>query len=380
MKYPTRVKQSKRQYRPIRMSIPALHSFVLLCFFVVFPASLIAQTGGSTARVTLLNPNAILFSPSTGKVYSVDNAHNAVIVSNDTKGTTARVTVGSGPVSIAVDRASGKVYIANSGDGTVSVLDGATDAVLATIPVGANPYSIAANTVTHTIYLSRTYSDFLTAIDVPTNAITTYKIGAADLLSVNTRTNEVYAVGYEGGSVAVLDVQSGSIRKQSVGMHAWGLALDEASGTLYSGRTGDAEIAALKIATNTLTAIPTGAIPCALAIDAKRHEIYVVDYGDNSVTVLDSLSGRRLATIPVGSAPEAIAMDPKRHLVFIANTHGNTISIVDEITHQVIATLKTSANPYGLAFNPISGKLHVATLGERAFSILDLNTIRPPAQ
>ena len=303
-----------------------------------------------------------------------------MIISNDARGTVVRVTVGSSPVSIAVDRISGKVYVANSGDGTVSVLDGVTDALLATIPVGANPYSIAANPVTQKIFVSRTYSDLLTVIDAPTNAVTTYKIGAADLLSVNTRTNEVYGVGYEGGTVANLSLPSGAVRKQSVGMHAWGLALDEASGTLYSGRTGAAHIAALQIATNTLTLLPTGTIPCAIAIDNARHEIYVVDYGDNTVTVLNSLSGRSLATIPVGNSPEAIALDPARHLAFVANTHGNTVSVLDEISHRVIATLKTSKAPYGLAFNPVSGKLHVATLSDGAFSILDVNAIHLPAR
>ncbi|MGA8938097.1 MAG: hypothetical protein WB439_02925 [Acidobacteriaceae bacterium] len=380
MKYVTDVKQSMRLQRPIRVLIQAALPLALFCLYVVSPAPAMAQVSGTVARSGLINPHAILFSPSTAKVYSVDSAHNQVIISNDAKGTIARVTVGSSPVSIAVDRISGKVYVANSGDGTVSVLDGVTDALLATIPVGANPYSIAANAVTQKIFVSRTYSDLLTVIDARSNAVATYKIGAADLLSVNTRTNQVYAVGYEGGTVAVLNLQSGAVRKQSVGMHAWGLALDEASGTLYAAKTGDAQIAALHIATNTLTTMPTGAIPCALAIDTARHEIYVVDYGDNTVTALNSLSGRRVATIPVGKSPEAIALDPTRHLVFIANTHGNTVSVLDEISHRVIATIKTSEAPYGLALNPVSGKLHVATLSDLAFSIIDTDAIHLPAR
>ena len=39
----------------------------------------------------------------------------------------------------SVDPAAGTVYVANSGSGTVSVIDAATSAVTATIPVGSGP-------------------------------------------------------------------------------------------------------------------------------------------------------------------------------------------------------------------------------------------------
>ena len=39
----------------------------------------------------------------------------------------------------SVDPAAGTVYVANSGSGTVSVIDEATSAVTATIPVGSGP-------------------------------------------------------------------------------------------------------------------------------------------------------------------------------------------------------------------------------------------------
>jgi YVTN family beta-propeller protein len=39
----------------------------------------------------------------------------------------------------------GRAYVTNIGDGTVSVIDGATNTVTATIIVGTNPSAIAVN-------------------------------------------------------------------------------------------------------------------------------------------------------------------------------------------------------------------------------------------
>ena len=53
------------------------------------------------------------------------------------------ITVGNGPVGVAVTPDGKHVYVANTGDNTVSVIDTATGAVSATIPVGTSPVRVA---------------------------------------------------------------------------------------------------------------------------------------------------------------------------------------------------------------------------------------------
>lgn len=54
---------------------------------------------------------------------------------------TRAIAVGDGPVALAVG--AGAVWVANSGDGTVSRIDPRTNHVIATIPVGHRPQGIA---------------------------------------------------------------------------------------------------------------------------------------------------------------------------------------------------------------------------------------------
>jgi YVTN family beta-propeller protein len=71
---------------------------------------------------------------------------------------TATIPVGNGPDGVAADPGAGTVYVTNSGDNTVSVIDVATGTVTATIPVGNEPVGVAADPATHTAYVAN-YAD-----------------------------------------------------------------------------------------------------------------------------------------------------------------------------------------------------------------------------
>jgi len=58
---------------------------------------------------------------------------------------TATIGVGSDPQDVAVNPAAGIVYVTNTDDDTVSVIDAATKALTATIPVGSNPDGVAVD-------------------------------------------------------------------------------------------------------------------------------------------------------------------------------------------------------------------------------------------
>jgi YVTN family beta-propeller protein len=69
---------------------------------------------------------------------------------------------GLGPVSIAVNEQTGRVYAANSGDRSIAVIDGSTDTVVAMGSTAAKPYAIAVDEVNDKVYVSNTFSDLLT--------------------------------------------------------------------------------------------------------------------------------------------------------------------------------------------------------------------------
>src|ERR1700722_12661318 len=156
----------------------------------------------------LINRSGIVYSSRNGKVYAVDSEHGAVAIVAAT-GAARLVKTGSGPVSIAVNERTGRVYVANSGDRSVAIVDGDTDRLLATVPTAARPYAIAVDEVSDRVYVSNTFSSMLTVIDG--------KTGSADAIVVDAQRGKVYLLGYESDSLTVLDEETKAISKIPAG-------------------------------------------------------------------------------------------------------------------------------------------------------------------
>jgi YVTN family beta-propeller protein len=323
----------------------------------------------------LINPRAIVFSPATKKVYAVDTDHGAIQIYSDSRREMHRVQVGSAPVSIAVNPTNGRVYIANAGDGTVTVLDGNSDAVVATVPIGSHPYSIAVNGATGKIYVTHTFGDQLSILDGATNTPSGLKTGSSDLIAINSRAGIIYLLGY-GGAVKVLDDTSQTLTERPVGKHAWGLTVNDVTGAAYVTRIENGDVAALEADSSATASFQAGAIPCAIAVNSKTSTLYVANYGDDTVSVIDAVTGHKTATVAVGHQPKAIAFDANRNLAYAANTSEGTVTVIDATKNVVIATLPAGRNPYALAVVPGSSRLYVANeADDNPSTVIDLDGI-----
>jgi YVTN family beta-propeller protein len=283
-----------------------------------------------------------------------------------------RVTVGAEPVSIAVNTVNGRAYIANAGDGTVTVIDGGSDAVVATVPVGSHPYSVAVNSATGKVYITHTFGDQLSILDGTDNNATDLKIGSTDLIAINSHTGAIYLLGY-GGAVKALDGASQEFNELPIGKHGWALTTNDVTGDIYVARIESADLAVIKPDSSNLTILSAGEIPCAIAVNSEANQLFVANYGDNSVSVIDGATGRKTATVRVGRHPKAIAFDANRNLVYVANTSDGTVTVIDAANNSAVATLPAGKNPYALAEVPGSSRLYVANeTNDNPSTVVDL--------
>jgi YVTN family beta-propeller protein len=338
-----------------------------LAFLLAAPTSFAAEDArAADATGRLITSVAIAVNPVTHKVYAVDEGVDSVIVTDESTGSAHRVEVGKAPIAIAVLPAINKVYVVNTDSDSISVIHGTQDKVITTIKGGSHPYTVAADKTTNKVYVTYTYDRILTVIDGATNTASSLETGSADAIAIDERTNTIFLSTYEDPFIRIVDAASGATRKVRVGEHIWGLAFDAVSSRLYLAHTMTADVMSLDEKTQETAAIPVGQIPCALALNPATHMLYAVNYGDQTLSVIDTVKMKVVSVIAVGDHPQAVAVDTERNRVYVANVHGDSVTVIDGVRNTTLDTYPADAHPYALAVDENTGQVYAAIYGSKA--------------
>lgn len=114
-----------------------------------------------------------LFDQSNNDFYvATSNAtHGRIDVLDLTGKNLGEVTVGAGPVALALDPANGEVFVASQESGTVSVIDTATNELVTTIQVDQNPSGICYDASNGYLFETNQGSGTVLAIDGANNTV-----------------------------------------------------------------------------------------------------------------------------------------------------------------------------------------------------------------
>jgi YVTN family beta-propeller protein len=324
-------------------------------------AQIRAQPGGA-----LLNAHATAGSASRHKLYAVESSLNTVAIFDTRTGIRREVAVGEEPIAIAINSVNGTVYVVNAGDATVSILDAASDSVTATVYV-THPYDVAVDPRTGDALVANTFSDKVDIIDASTRAVRSLKLGSADAIVADAKLGRVYLLGYEDPEIRVWS--GGRITLQPAPMHLWGAATDARDGTFWVTALGGAQVMAVDGGSGKRSTIAVGAMPCAVAVNAQTGNVYVVNCGDDTLTMIDGHTRKVTGTVRTGRHPQAVAIDDRSGTVYVANTHGGSLTVIDGAAGRARATVPCAANPYAVA--ALDGRVIVAHVNGSA-TVIDM--------
>lgn len=128
------------------------------------------------------------------------------------------------------------------------------------------------------------------------------------------------------------------------GAFPYACVLDERRGCLYVSLWGQAAVAAVDLKLGKVTACwPVGEHPCEMALSKNGRTLFVANANDNTVSVLDTGTGRASETLwatlfpnsPRGATPNSLTLSPDEKTLFVANANINAIAVFDvsEIGH-----------------------------------------------
>jgi len=287
------------------------------------------------------------FTSGTSTVSMIDTASCNAGHLSGCAATWPTVTVSTGPDAVAVNRQTHTIYVANAGDGnsgTVSVINASTcnatstagGATPATLHVpGGHPDGITVDTATSTIYVATITSkgpNLISVFNAATcNATRTTGCGqtpamlkagdsaggnSALNLAVDQATNTVYAtnvifntVPFGGDSVYVINgatCDAGTTTgcgqtpaTITAGFNPWGIAVDQATDTIYTANIADGEHPGTVSVINGATCNGTDSTGC----------------------------GQAHPKVAVGNYPGAVTVDPASGTAYISN-NDNTLSVI----------------------------------------------------
>ena len=110
-----------------------------------------------------------------------------------------------------------------------------------------------------------------------------------------------------------------------------------------------------------------------LALAASPAEaapfLYVTNFSDNTVSVIDTATNTVVATVAVGNGPEGVAVTPDGTKVYVANTTGN-VSVIHTATKTLVKTVPVGSEPGAgaVAVTPDGTKVYVANAGSNNVS------------
>jgi len=150
---------------------------------------------------------------------------------------------------------------------------------------------------------------------------------------------------------------------------------DSGKAEIFVANFFDNTVSVIDDTTNTVTAtIPVGSGPIGVTYDSGKAEIFVTNFFDNTVSVIDDTTNTVTATIPVGSSPRGIAYDSGKAEIFVSNSADNTVSVIDDTTNTVTATIHVGSAPLGIAYDSGKGEVFVANNNDNTVSVIDDTT------
>lgn len=208
------------------------------------------------------------------------------------------VAVGDMPSGLAQDPVTGNVYVANSGDGTVSVVDPEAQTVIDTINVGGTPEQVAADPSAGIVYVTNFTDDAFDVIDTSTNTVVnTISVGnGADGIAVNPLTGDIYVTNFIDDTLSVVP---------------------------------NPAVTALP-SVSAISTVAVGNGPIDVDYNPLTNRIFVVNANDDTLSVVDATALEVTATLPTGITPDGVAVNPGENLVYVVNHDVNSVTIYSD--------------------------------------------------
>lgn len=213
----------------------------------------------------------IAMAPDDNIYYYTSGTGSSLFAVNPTTNNTTVINVGTNPYGVTVNSDGSRVYVANNGSNTVSVVNTLNNNSVATIPIGPGfkPYGIA---------IAKTPNEELVYVtNSGNNSVTVFQ-------------------GSNNGILAVIPV----------GTQPVGVASSPDGAFVYITNKGDNTVSVINTTTNIVTkTISVGSNPIGISVTPDGKKVYVANSGSSTVSIINTTTNVVSASVDVYNTPES---------------------------------------------------------------------------
>ena len=277
-----------------------------------------------TANNSVSGPPVALSATPVGvavaasKVYVTHDSGDLAVIDKTTRNVTTPLNFGIGTLGVTLNRDGTRLYVSNSSNGHVHVVDTATNTLITSIAV-SEPRGLALSPDDSRLYVASNGSGVnpqLLSIDTATNTLRPNGEQVGVRLSpygvaVSPDGTRVYVTGQTNGVVSVVDaVNHVKLTDITVGSQPRGIAVNSAGTRVYVALSGTSfqALAVVNATTNTfIHAVNVGSNPWGLDVSGDGSRVYVANTSSGTLSVVNTANDADsvVATVFVGSQPSA---------------------------------------------------------------------------
>jgi YVTN family beta-propeller protein len=307
-------------------------------------------------------------------------------------------------------------YIPNSGDNDlyiVKVLDNTIIDKDNPVALGNGPFGVAANLTNQDyVYVTNSVDDTASVISVSYNTVVqTLTVGPAPKgIAVTSDGAFIYVANSTAGTVSAVDISTGARDPITVSQGPLGVTISPKQDYVYVTNNGDDSLSVIKADTNELLVTLANhyyinytssssdvafSKPYGLAVSPDSNYIYVVNNGNNTVSIISAsvvysqgtsfslsnydptsnTSGPYALSSPiaVGNDPRGIVVTPDQKYLYVTNYGDDTVSVINLTTNVVDKTISVGDGPFGISVTPSGDFVYVVNQISGTASVIYTN-------
>ena len=288
-------------------------------------------------------------------------------------------------VAVSATTLNTPVFVLNSLDADVSVIDPKTWTEIKRIPTGKEPHHLYLTPDNKSFIIANAFSDSLTFIDPITADVQRTVRGILDpyhlrfspdmkwFVTAANRLNHVDIYRWDGKDM----VLAKRVSTSKTPSHMW---IDSRSTIAYVTMQDSDELVAIDLPTQTLKwRVKTGATPADVMQTADDKILLVALTGGDSVQMFDVSSAglvpaKLIKNIKTGDGAHAFRMASNRRYVYVSNRVANSISKLDLQTMAVVDSYNVPGGPDCMDVSADGKQLLVTARWSKKLTVIDLES------